>query len=466
MFRGLVFIFKFGLVSALVILAAMQSGMVELRWNDYLVRLDLGLFIIGGLAVLFTALFLHRIYLFVMNLPGRVRDWQEQRNRQRGMQALARGLAAVAAGDVRRANKEARRAAENLPETFYLVLFLQAQAARMAGRDAEARTYLTRLSQDKDAGFLGVRALLQAALNDGSGDHKHIGFARRLARHSLKSYGASPWLLQLSYKLALHERDWDEALMLLDSLAKYEVLPSEDLRSERAALLMAKAESLPGDHVDAKNRLLEKAHKVEKNSVPLVLALAEMYVQAGARKKAKSLLEKSWKDAPHPALAHAWGSVLAEDKARKPMARVKWFEKLLKLRADHYESYLAMGRAALDEGLWGEAREYLMQARAMMEAAQALDARVFKLLAALERRQNQNESAAQEWLVRAGQVKPDEAWICRETGREYSRWSPIAEPHGSFNTIMWSRPTQIDVTIRPLTGRDEYDVMGGLLAAE
>jgi HemY protein len=34
-------------------------------------------------------------------------------------------------------------------------------------------------------------------------------------------------------------------------------------------------------------------------------------------------------------------------------------------------------------------------------------------------------------------------WNCKETGRIYESWSPIAEPHGSFNTIVWDYPMAI-----------------------
>ena len=45
-------------------------------------------------------------------------------------------------------------------------------------------------------------------------------------------------------------------------------------------------------------------------------------------------------------------------------------------------------------------------------------------------------AAGQNW-EKAADAAADKVWICRETGRIYDRWSPIAEPHGSFNTIVW-----------------------------
>lgn len=82
------------------------------------------------------------------------------------------------------------------------------------------------------------------------------------------------------------------------------------------------------------------------------------------------------------------------------------------------------------------------EARAFLQEAEKLGATtsLYKAFAILEERSSHNEAAIKEHLSRAAGALADKVWVCRETGNIYERWSPVAQPHGSFNTIIWDIP--------------------------
>jgi uncharacterized membrane-anchored protein len=83
----------------------------------------------------------------------------------------------------------------------------------------------------------------------------------------------------------------------------------------------------------------------------------------------------------------------------------------------------------------GEARDHLHKAEKVVA-----DTRVFKLRAEIEKRAFQDNSEALMWMKKAETAPEPRTWVCRATGRIYDTWHAIAEPHGSFNTIIWDFP--------------------------
>lgn len=456
MLRALFFIIQLCVLAALVVAVSSHPGTVRVEWLDYTITVHIGLFLVALLLVIGAAVLVHRIYRGVVEFPEHMRRYSVFQAQNKGMLALSSGMNAVAAGDVHGARKYARKAQKYLPNDPALSLLLQAQTAGLEGRDDDARKVLLKLSDDKKAGFLGLRALLQKAMDDRDYDQ-----ARGLVNKAMGSHGKNPWVLQAGYDLALRSKDWGGAFRFLELLDKHNVLAVDVLRRDRLALLIARADA----DADRKRGLilLEGAYKLDPYFVPLLQRLVAVYLKMGQRKAAQKLLEKAWKQAALADLAALWMDVVPPKQAAKVMGRVQWAEKLVTLRPQQPESFLAVASVMLDEGLWGEARDHLMQAKGLYEVqGLAGSARLFALLATLERKQNADETAAQEWLVKGRIADVDPVWMCRETGRVYGTWSPVAEPHGAFNSMVWQVPASGFVAeVSAAAGADK---MAGLLS--
>ncbi len=431
MIRAVLFMVKVGLLVAAAVWVAERPGSISVEWLDYTFTIHVGLFLILLLVTMVLGMFLFRFLKTIADSPKTFSRYKQRRRREKGYRALTLGLTAVAAGDTKSAAYQAYRAGKFLPGDTGLPLLLKAQAARLEGREEEARESFAALLENKDAAFLGVRGLLQAAL-----DLQNHPKALELAREALKLHPKQPWILRVVYDLEIKMKDWSAARKTLYRVEKSGALPAEKANSDRVAMLLAEADlDLENGFREEAFQKLKKAHKYDPLFIPAVQRLAKLYIQRRARRRAVTIIEKAWKGCPHPELVPLWDLAMPENKSGDPMVRLKWFERLLALNTESAEGQMAVARAAMDDGLWGEARSYLKMAERIKPSV-----RLYKMLAELEEREARNEEAVKKWLEKAAEAPQDKQWICRETGRTYSEWMPVAQPHGSFNTIVWDYP--------------------------
>lgn len=445
MLRALIFLIKAALVTAIVVWVANLEGTVRLNWtdmggNDIAVNVNLGLFLLTLLGIILLSLLLFRVFKGFADFPKSWKRYKQITNKDKGLRALTLGLTAVAAGDTKAAVYQAFRADKLLPEENALSLLLKAQAARLDGREEDANAHFMHLLENKDASFLGMRGLLQSAL-----DRKDYNSALIIAREALKLHPRQPWILQVTYDLEIRQRDMDLALKTLYRAEKAGAIDKEKAAGDRIAMLLYLAdEELEKGNPAAAKPKLEKAYRYNETFIPTVTRLARYYIQNGKRTKAVQIIEKAWKTNTHPDLVPLWESAMPKPRQKKDenLERLKWFERLQSVRTGSYQGNLAVARAALALGMWGEARHYLKNAENIKEGKT-----VYQLFAVLEEKSGKSAEIVQEYLRKAADAPPERSWLCKETGHLYSVWSAYAPPHNAFNTIIWGQPFIQDETI-------------------
>lgn len=431
MIKALWFMVRVAMLAALAVWVAERPGVVRLEWLDYIFTVHVGLFLLVLLFGILLSIFIYNVIRSFVDFPKSYRRYLEIKHREKGYRALTLGLTAVAAGDTKIAVYQAHRVMKFLPEDRGLPLLLQAQAARLDGREEDARQSFIALLESPDAAFLGVRGLLQAAL-----DMHHYPKALELAHQALKLHPKQKWILRIVYDLQIKLRDWPKARETLYRAEKVGAFSPDKARSDRIAMLLAEAEQ----DMESNNRLeaLEKAKKAIKYDpvfIPAVSLAVRLYNQTGNRRKAIRLVEKIWVVNPHPEFVVLWNALAPSGQAKKPLGRLDWLEKLLTVNGDAPAGLIEAGHMAMEESLWGQARSYFYRAEALAPSAS-----LYRSLAELEERSTKNEEAALAWLEKAANGSPEKLWICVETGRIYERWHPVALPHGAFNTIRWDLP--------------------------
>lgn len=431
MLRALLFAVKIGLIAAAAFWIAQRPGTVAIDWLGYHIDAQIGLVLLLLLACALAMLFLHRVILALAFLPKNLKKRRERKIHEKGYRALTKGLAAVAAGDAREAGDRATKARALWPKDEGLVLLLEAQAARLRGEEDAARAAFDRLLKNRDTAFLGLRGLLADALDGGDTTR-----ALELARRAQTMHPRQPWVLRLVYDLEIRKKLWNDAGKTMKQALRVAAIDEDRARGDQVALLAAQAETLTdkGQRGEAM-ALLRKAHREDPAFAPVTERLATLLIEHGNRRAAIKAIEETWKLRPHKDLVRLWERLAPHAKNKDISPKLAWFERLLALNPGCMESQLAAARAALDEALWGQAREYLKMALQLGNSA-----RLCRMYAELEDKLYHAESA-REWLEKAADAPPDKIWICRETGQIYDRWSPVAKPHGSFNTIVWDYPS-------------------------
>ena len=452
MIRALFFLLKVAFIAAIAVWVADKQGSVRFAWTDssgadMIVNIHLGLFLLGALGVMLFALLLFRVIKGTVDFPKSLQRYRRERNKDKGVRALTLGLTAVAAGDTKAAVYQAFRAQKLLPDENGLSLLLKSQAARLDGRDEEANDNFMQLLEHKDAAFLGMRGLLQAAL-----DRKDYASALTIAREAMTLHPKQPWILKITYDLEIKQRELDRALKTLFAAEKHKAIAKDKAQSDRIAMMLYKADmDIEAGNMHAARLKLEKAYGYDPSFIPTVIRLARTYLQHGKRRKAIAIIEKAWKVNTHPDLIPLWASAMPGVKAeRQSLEQLKWFERLLALNTDSSQGYLAVAKAAMENGLWGEARNYLKHAETIRTSKT-----LYRLYALLEEKTSGDAAMVQDYLQRAADAPPEKCWVCHETGHVYDRWSAYAEPGGRFNSIRWDFPFVNDDTV--LLGRSENE---------
>lgn len=436
MIKAFWFAIKVGVLIALAVWivdrnGSMQFGWVDAEGHEMVVTMELGFFLLCVLGLVLLSIFVYQTIKTFVDFPKSYRRYSEVRSKEKGYEALTRGLTAVAAGDAKAARKEAERASGLLPEDGGLPLLLKAQAARLEGREEDAVENFVALLEHKDAGFLGVRGLLQSALDNGDNEG-----ALALAERALELHPKQPWILNIIYDLLIKNRKWYRAEKILTRLEKQKAVTADKAKSDRITLWMAQAEDDVAEGYVADSLLLiKKVLKKASGFAPAAILMADIQRQQNNPKKAEKTILKAWKTETSGALVDYWLEITPEDDAQDKLAKLRWLQKLLNAHPNSPSGQRVAGELAMDAGLWGEAREYFKQAE-----EEGVSNTLYKDLAALEEKSGGSREAAKAWLEKAAEAPAIKGWICQQTGRRYTKWSPIAEPHGSFNTIEWTRP--------------------------
>ena len=170
--------------------------------------------------------------------------------------------------------------------------------------------------------------------------------------------------------------------------------------------------------------------------MPVVVLAAQLLAKSGHLKRAEKVIIRAWKATPHPDLADALVQI---SKPSTPLARIKALKPLLSVRPNDAEGHLALASASIDACLWGAAREHLGEA-----ARGVADQRLCRLMALLEEGENNDEDAAQKWLLKASSAPSEPVWQCRLCGESVKKWLTQCPSCEAVDTLEWGEPGRGD----------------------
>ena len=368
---------------------AERPGSITAEWHGWRLDTNVGVMLIVLIVLILLSVGSWLLYRWIVGAPGALFDtWGESR-RRRGYQALTQGLAAVAAGDGAEAQKNARKAEALLAEPP-LTLLLSAQAAQLTG--------------DRDG-----------------------------AKRAFKLRPQTPWVVHSLFDMQAQIGRWREAQDTLDAGLRRKVVTADKGRTLKALLLVERSRAAERDGSDGDAlALAREAFGLAPERIAVSSRLAELQIKTGDGRRAMRTLERGWTLAPHPDLAALYLKASGENDALK---RVGIVRKLAAQKPDDLESNLALAHAALEAGLWGEARRYLDAAGGTHPPV-----RVCRLMAEVEERAQSDQAKVHEWLARAATAPADKAWRCSACGAQHEGWHSVCESCGAFGTLHWRAP--------------------------
>lgn len=307
---------------------------VELK----LVVAILGVVLIGAaMAVIWGAL------TGLLRLPGRFSEAHHAKKARNANKALADGLLAAEAGDVRLARKYASKADKHADDER-LKLLLEARTAEISDDWSGAERAWGQLARLPGGQLAGLKGAATAASERGD-----VAAAEARAREALALRTEADWPFNALFDSQIARGHWQEALDTLATGEKRGAIKGDSLRRRRAVLYTAQACSLPNAERRDAQRLLADAIRSAPTFPPAAYHGARHLMIDGKVKAAQGVLELGWKANPHPALAHLCRRL---DPADTPKSQIARLESLIATNPEARESRILKAEIAMAGRDW------------------------------------------------------------------------------------------------------------------
>ncbi len=428
MIRLLIFLAALALAAGGLTWLANNPGVVDLTWRGEEYEVSL-MFALGAVLALAIALaIVWGVLRFVFRVPSLVSVASRVRRREKGFQALSRGMIAVGAGDVRAAAKHASEA-NRLIGHEPLTKLLQAQSAQLSGDTAGAVAAYNAMLNHYETHGLGLRGLHIEARR--ASDHEAA------LQYAMRANARAPaaWAGQAVLDDRTRRGDWAGALATVDSNAAARLIDKPTANRWRAVIKTAMAEAAMERDPKAALALAQEACRLAPTLVPAAAICGRLSAQAGDYRRASRILEAAYAQTPHPDLAAAYLRVRHGDSSADRLARAR---ALARVAPNDPESLLTVGRAALEAHDLAAARAAIAPLIASDSPHGRPTRRVCLLMADIEEADG-NHGAVREWLGRAARAPHDKAWVA--DGVISDRWAPVS-PSGTLDAFVWRTPDE------------------------
>jgi len=423
MYRIILFLVLIALAAAGAAWIADQTGDVVLSSGGWRVETSLPVFALALGVIVVAAMLAWSILRGLWRTPQRIKRARRERRHARGRHAITHGLLAIGHGDSTAARLHAdvaRRHATHDP----LALLLHAQSAQLDGDREGARAAFRAMAERGDTRLLGLRGLfIEAQRADDP------VAAVMIAEEALKLAPASTWASHAVLGFRCAKADWSGALSILDNNLASGLIDKAAYRRQRGVLLTARALELETVDRDLSRESVMEAIKLAPTLVPAAVLASKYQSEAHQIRRSMRIVEAAWLAQPHPDLADAYAHVKLGDSARQRLVRI---ETLAARAPGHFESALAITRAAIDASEFARARE------ALAPFVAAPTQRVAMLMAEIERTEHGDSGRARAWTLRAVRALHDPVWTA--DGYVSDRWRPVSPVTGRLDAFQWQRP--------------------------
>jgi len=402
-----------------------QPGSVAIDWGPHHVDASIPVAAAALLLVVAAVVLVWALLSGTLRIPQRLRQSSRWRRREKGFDAVTKGIVAAASGDAAAARNAAKAAEKLLPDEP-LVHYLKSQAAQIEGDFGKAEAAFQQMTLQPATRLLGLRGLHIQAQRRADAEAAHH-FAKEA--HEIAPL---PWAGTALLEHHAAAGEWDEARKVLEENYKAGALDAATADRYRAVLETAAAMQKEAQDPHAALHLAHLALKRRPNFVPALLVATRVLIARNDAKLATKLIEKAWPSAPHPDLAAAYLDCFPAETNAQKLARA---ERLAAFAPQAPESRQALAQAALSARAFAKARAALAP---LVAEGKTPTAHTCLLMAEIEDAELGPSGPVREWLARGSRAPRDPAWIA--DGVISRSWAPISPKTGRIDAFEWAPP--------------------------
>ncbi len=356
MFRIIWNAFLLGVIALAAAWLSNNAGTVRMEWIGY--QIDTSVAVVVGVLVLLYFVFHYCLVRPVSMLFDLFSGWFRSDARAERMakskvaremdkyMLLARGMTALAAGDVSAAQKMQKQISKKFAGDESRTAVFEAQLAEAKNDTAAALKMYSELAADPETKLLGLRGKIRLYRMNGN-----IAQALDVCALLLKEKNPPAWVISEAFELQIQEKQWAEAIATLEKGRKMEVFSKASFRRLKAGVLLEQAgyEEDP----ELKEKLIRDAEDTDDTLAQAVLLTAQYNAQKGQVRKARAQLKELWKKAPGWAVYEAYAGMLPD---ASPIDVVKDVEEMIRENPDEPLNDLILADCSLKAQLWGQAK--------------------------------------------------------------------------------------------------------------
>ena len=327
-----------------------STGYVVIVAAPYRIELSLNLLVLMVLAGYLAFYIATRLISTLLQIPGRVAAYREERSRSRNRQSLNEALLAFFQGRYASAEKSAANALGG-EETKGVAAIIAARSAHELGRFTEREQFLDHAKGSNAPEVDQARLTTLADLLVSQGRYEEaLAVLKDLSARDSRNLR----LLRLRLQAEQATRRWDEMLETIGSLLKLGgTTPAEAATARRTA------------HLGNLNRKAQDATALAAywKQIPSDIRLdpavaataARFHLALGGNEAAQDILERALENDWNAALVALYGESAGAD----AMPQIERAEKWLREHARDPALLLALGMLCMRQALWGKAQSYI-----------------------------------------------------------------------------------------------------------
>lgn len=334
---------------ALTLAAQHNAGYVLLVYSPYKIELSLNLFVTLLLALFAAGYGAMRLAVHTLNLPAYVRNFRQERRRDKAREAMDDGLLSFFEGRYAKAEKFASTALES-QEAPLVNALLAARAAHELKAFDRRDGYLTR-AEEVGRDQPEPRLMTQAELLL---DQRHFQPALQALKLLQNTTRKNLAALKLELKAQLLAKNWDQVLVLVAQLEKREAIDPIQATQQK---INAHQENLKRKRQDLAGLrdYWQKIPNADKTNSKIALAAAQSFLAFRECQIAMDIITASLESQWDSDVIRLYGECLGKDTLKQIERAENW----LKQHPQDAALLQTLGQLCTKQGLWGKAQNYL-----------------------------------------------------------------------------------------------------------